>query len=104
LWITGELTMRLLLLAVTWVVCATGSAMAQPTNRNSIPCEIGNRANGFSYQPTPGEVYPREVMAGLWPSKRDQAPTNRTLAELDRSLLRSEGLSTQSVPVFTSHP
>jgi hypothetical protein len=96
--------MRVALSAMAWIVCMTGAAIARPTNGNSIPSEIGNRANGFDYQPTPCEVYPRELSAGLWPSKIRLAQEDRTLAELDRSLLRSEGLSTDSVPVFTSRP
>jgi hypothetical protein len=95
--------MRLSFLAVAWVVCMTGAATAQRVNGDSIPIEIGNHANGFNFQPTPDEVYPREVSAGLWPSKVRQAPTDQTLEDLDRSLLRSEGLSTENVPVFTSH-
>lgn len=93
--------MRLPVLAVAWVVCLTGAAMAQRADGNSIPSEIGNHANGFAYQPTPSEVYPREVAAGLLPSKEHQVPTDRTLEDLDRSLLRGEGLNTESVPVFT---
>jgi len=99
-WVTGEVLMRLPLLAMTWVVCVTGAAVAQPSNGNSIPCEIGNRANGFDYQPTPREIYPRERSAGVLPSKVSEVQTDRTLEELDRSLMLSEGLSTESVPVF----
>jgi hypothetical protein len=93
--------MRLPLTAVAWIFCMTGVAIAQPMNENSIPREIGNHANGLNYQPTPCEVYPREMSAGLWPSKVHQVLTDRTLEQLDRSLLHSEGLSIASVPVFT---
>lgn len=93
--------MRLPFLAVTWLVCVTGAAIAQPTDGDSIPREIGNHASGYNYQPTPGEVYPREVSAGLLPSQHRQVRTDRTLEELDRNLLRSEGLGTKSVPAFT---
>jgi hypothetical protein len=96
--------MRLTLLAVAWVVCMTGAATAQRVNGDSIPSEIGNHANGFDYQPTPREVYPRELSAGLRPSEARQAPTDQTLQDLDRRLLRSEGLSAKNVPAFTSHP
>ena len=88
--------MRLPILAVAWVVCMTAAAIAQRAGADSIPSEIGNRANGFNYQPTPRQVYPREVSAGLWPSKLRQAPTDQTLEEIDRSLLRSEGLSVEN--------
>ena len=93
--------MPLPLFAVAWFVCMAGVATAQPADGNSIPSKIGNRANGLNYQPTPSELYPREALAGVWPSKVRQAPTDRTLEKLDRTLLNNERLSMGSVPVFT---
>ena len=94
--------MRVAVLAVVSIVCATGPAMAQRADSSAVPRVIGNRANGFDYQPTPREVQPREMMAGILPHGADQAPVDRDLEELDRSLLRSEGLSIEGVPRFTS--
>jgi hypothetical protein len=62
---------------------------------------IGNRANGFSYQPTPGEVRPREMAAGVRPSDAKQADTDHTLETIDRNLLQDEGMSSKTVPAFT---
>ena len=92
---------RLPLLGVAWVVCVIGAAMAPGANAERIPCEIGNRANGLSYQPTPREVNLREASLGLRLSKEREASIDRTLGDLDRSLMRNEGLSTESVPRFT---
>ncbi len=60
----------------------------------------GNRANGFNYQPTPGEVDSREKASGVRPSATSQKSTDETLEQIDRDLLRQEGLSTQSVPAI----
>ncbi len=93
--------MRSALFAVVWVACTTAAAMAQSGTDAPVPRVIGNRANGFSYQPTPGEVRPREAAAGVRPSKGRQAETDRALETMDRTLLRDEGKSLQSVPDFT---
>jgi hypothetical protein len=93
---------RLALLGVVSVICVLGTGVIQSANAESFPCEIGNRANGFSYQPTPREVGPREASLGLLPSRAQQASTDRDLEQLDRSLMREEGLSTASIPNFTS--
>jgi hypothetical protein len=68
-----------------------------------VPYEIGNRANGFNYQPTPNEVVPREISAGVRPSKAQQASTDEALEHIDRSLLREEGLDPREAPAFTPH-
>lgn len=78
------------MIAAFWSV---GSAMAQ-----TPPAANGNRANGFSYQPTPGEVVPREKATGVQPPAAQQNQTNRDLERIDKNLMRDEGLSTKSVP------
>jgi hypothetical protein len=67
-------------------------------NGGSSPAVIGNRANHFSYQPTPGEVDGRERSMGVRPTDTQQQATDRRLEQLDRSLLRAEGSSTDTVP------
>ena len=89
--------MRIPLLAVLAALCSTTVAIAQ-----GPPATIGNRANGFSYQPRPGEVVPRERAAGVQPPAAQQKQTNRDLERTDRKLLRDEGLGTKSVPRITN--
>ena len=74
------------------------SAMAQNSNASGVPLEEGNRANGLNYQPTPQEVVPREKAAGILPPAAQQKGTDRTLEQMDKHLLREDGLSTKSVP------
>ena len=93
--------MRSAFFAVLWVIFLTAVAMAQSGTITAVPQMIGNRANGFSYQPTPGEVRPREMAAGVRPSKAKQEETDRALESMDRNLLRDEGMSSRSVPSFT---
>jgi hypothetical protein len=93
--------MRTPLLVTICLVCTTGGVMAQHQEHISVPHEIGNRANGFSYQPTPSEVVPREALSGARPSKAQLDATDWTLESIDRSLLRNEGLSERDVPAFT---
>ena len=95
--------MRSPFFTVAWIVCLTVAAMAQSRDDATVPRMIGNRANGFSYQPTPGEVRPREMAAGVRPSGAKQAETDRALEGMDQSLLRAEGMSSHSVPLFTPH-
>ncbi len=83
-------------------LCLSTPAVAQSTVNRSTPSEIGNRANGRDYQPTPGEVAPRERAAGVQPSANQEKATNQDLEKLDDSLLRQEGLSTKSVPKLTT--
>jgi hypothetical protein len=82
-------------LATPLALC--GGAWAQ-ANGNSVPSQIGNRANGFSYQPTPSQVGPEERAAGVAPNAQQQKQTNDELFRLDAQSLKNEGLSTQSVP------
>jgi hypothetical protein len=97
----GSVTTSMSFIATVWVVCMASAAMAQGADSWSVPREIGNCANHFCYQPTPGEVIPREVLAGMRPSRAQQDATGRTLEAIDRSLLREEGLSEKNLPVFT---
>jgi hypothetical protein len=95
-------TMRIVVLA-TCTLCAASPSIALPTQDASIPYEIGNRAHGFSYQPTQSEVRPREAAAGLRPSSVRKKATDQTLQQLDRDLLRHEGLQPRTVPSFGLH-
>jgi hypothetical protein len=97
------LTMRIIVLAMICVICDADPSIARPIQDASVPQEIGNRAHGFSYQPTPGEVRPREAAAGVRPSSVWQEATDRTLQQLDRDLLRDEGLPPRTVPSFGPH-
>lgn len=99
--------MRLIMFAVVIAVFpAAGflvdNAVAQPTAPNGVPRIIGNRANGFSYQPTPEEVLPRERAAGVRPSAAAEEKANRDLEAIDRDLLRDEGQGSRNIPNFTS--
>lgn len=62
------------------------------------PSRIGNRANGRDYQPTPSQVAPAERQAGVQPDTKVEQSENRDLEKIDRDALRSEGMSTKSVP------
>jgi hypothetical protein len=98
--------MRMALLVAVATFCLMGAAAtpstgAQNTGEDSIPRIIGNRANGFSYQPTPREVVSREKAAGVRPSTTSQQATDQELENIDRRSLLEEGLSTSSVPRFT---
>ncbi|HBK08980.1 MAG TPA: hypothetical protein DDZ81_24505 [Acetobacteraceae bacterium] len=83
------------------LICMSGSVGAQTADSTPAPHWINNHVNGFDYQPTPGAVIPLEVSAGVRPSRDRQEATDRVLEEIDRSLLRSEGLSEDRVPVFS---
>ena len=89
-----------LMVAATAALGLATAAIAQ----NSVPTEIGNRANGLSYQPTPSEVLPREKAAGLLQSPAQRDATSQELERMDKELLREEGLSTKSVPNLASPP
>jgi hypothetical protein len=94
--------MRKYVLAVIAILCLAGPAMAQGAGGGSVPTEIGNRANGLDYQPTPSEVIPREKAAGIEPSVARERAANEDLARIDKDLLLSEGISTESVPKLTN--
>ncbi len=93
--------MRTISMVAIAVLGLTGTAMAQNADENSIPRDIGNRANGKSYQPTPAEVHPSERAAGIRPSPVQERANDKELHHLDENLLRSEGLSTKGVPNMT---
>jgi len=94
-----RISIRLLICAV----CCIHPAIAGDSHGAAVPSEIGNRAHGFSYQPTPSEVRPREAAAGLRLNGARREAANHILRQLDRSLLRDEGLSPASAPEFGSH-
>lgn len=77
--------------------------MALAQTQPQPPREIGNRANGLSYQPTPGQVRPAERHAGVQPPQTREQTENRDLERIDRNALRSEGMSTKSVPDMAHH-
>jgi len=87
-----------LVLAALAAFFSATSVMAQ----GPAPAEIGNRANGFDYQPTPSEVVPRERAAGVQPPAAERERENWDLERMDKQLLKSEGLSTDSVPKLTN--
>jgi hypothetical protein len=93
--------MRLHLATLAATLSIITTAMAQTTGGNSPPPTSGNRANGLNYQPTPGEVVPRERSAGVQAPPAKQQETNQDLERMDKNLMRSEGLGTQSVPKMT---
>jgi hypothetical protein len=95
--------MRTHMFAVIAVFSFAGAAMAQSADGSSPPREIGNRANGYDYQPTPSEVRPREKAAGVVPPAAQQQAEDRELARIDKHLLQSEGLSTKGVPNLTNN-
>ena len=89
---------------VSCLVCLTATAAtAQITTTQTIPRQIGNRANGFSYQPTPNHVIPSEKAAGILPSDAQQRSTDATLSQLDHKLLAQEHLNPNQAPDFTAH-
>lgn len=90
--------MRLHYSVVAVAFLLTTAAIAQNAGAPSVPLEEGNRANGFDYQPTPSEVAPREKAADILPPAAQQKATDRTLEQMDKNLLRDEGLNTKSVP------
>jgi hypothetical protein len=92
---------RIALLIAVATFCLMGTVIAQTTDEVSIPRRIGNRANGFSYQPTPREVVSKEKAAGVRPSTASQQATDQELVDIDRRLLLEEGLGTSSVPRLT---
>ncbi len=96
--------MRAVFIALV-AVGLSGGAFGQTTGTDAaVPRAIGNRANGYSYQPRPSEVDPREVTAGIRPSAAARKATDHVLADLDTELLRDEGKSVSSVPRFDRLP
>jgi hypothetical protein len=79
--------MRLHVASMLAAVSLATASVAQ-TQDNNIPREIGNRANGFSYQPTPSEVIPREKQAGIRPSAAQQKAADAEVDRLYNDLMR----------------
>jgi hypothetical protein len=98
--LSQEIAMRRYIFTVIAVFSLASGALAQGAGggSGSPPREIGNRANGYDYQPTPSELAPREKAAGIVPPAAQQRAENQELDRIDRELLQSEGLSTKSVP------
>jgi hypothetical protein len=94
--------MRTYLLAAIAILALSSPVLAHGTDNGPIPRHIANIANGFDYQPTPSEVAPREREAGIEPSADQQRAIDQELGNMDADLLRSEGLSTRSVPNMTN--
>jgi hypothetical protein len=92
---------RIVLLITVATFSPIDTVAAQTTSDVSIPRRIGNRANGFSYQPTPHEVVSKEKAAGVRPSTASQQATNQELGDIDRRLLLEEGPSASSAPRLT---
>jgi hypothetical protein len=91
--------MRVFVSTMIAVLSFAGAAMAQGGGGGgSPPREIGNRANGYDYQPTPSELVPREKAAGIVQPPAQRRAENQELDSIDKQLLQSEGLSTKSVP------
>jgi hypothetical protein len=101
----GEVAMKTgsWILASCLVCLTVTAAAAQSTATQTIPRQIGNRANGFSYQPTPEQVVPSEKAAGILPSDARQRSTDTTLSQLDHRLLAQEHLNPDQAPDFTAH-
>ena len=82
--------MRRHIITVIAVFSFASGALAQ--GGASPPKEIGNRANGNDYQPTPSELAPREKAAGIVPPPSQQRAENqRILDSIDKQLLQSGG-------------
>ncbi len=94
--------MRMLYFAAACVICMSTGWLERSADAADLPREIGNRANGFNYQPTPQEVVPRESAAGVRPSDAHQIAVDHQLEQLDRELLHDEGLPINSAPVFSA--
>jgi hypothetical protein len=78
------------LTALLGLACTPITAKAQPYT--------GNHANGNVYQPTPTQVLPLERRDGVAATPSQATENGRTLETIDRDLLRSDGVSTSSVP------
>ena len=90
--------MRAYLFAIIALLGLATAAAAETAGGGSVPAQIGNRANGRDYQPTPQEVAPREKAAGIQPPASQERANSQDLDRIDRNLLQSEGLGTKSVP------
>jgi len=87
--------MRIVSLAAMTLLLGAGPTFAQPA---APPAEIGNRANGFDYQPTQGAVQAREKAAGITPDQQQQQQEDQTLLQLDHKLLGNQLLPPGTPP------
>lgn len=62
------------------------------------PSRIGNRANGFDYQPSQGAVTEQENNAGIAPSPTQQRRTTDELEQLNQKLQTEENNDPQVHP------
>ena len=85
--LTGSLHVHRIILAVA-LLASIGGTVA-PSASRAQP-SFGNRANGFDYQPTPGEVRPLERRDGVAPTPSQAAATRRTVRRLNHELLGPE--------------
>ena len=90
--------MRLHVASVLAAAQVATVALAVAQSPDKIPREIGNRANGFSYQPTPNEVGPREEKAGIRPSETQQKATDADLDRMYNDLMRDYRLDQSKAP------
>jgi len=93
--------MRTPAFALTLLLMTCGAALAQT---NPPPAANGNRANGFSYQPTPNAVLPREKAAGVAPSPAREQQNGQFLQEEDRKLLKQYGHDPNNTPPNLATP
>jgi hypothetical protein len=98
MWMRMVAAAPLLLLAVPALAQNAGTPANNTPKTPSVPAQIGNRANGLSYQPTRNEVLPRERKAGVALSGQQEHATDQELWKLDRQSLQREGQSAKSVP------
>ncbi len=73
----------------------TTAAAAQTTP--PPPPEIGNRANGLNYEPTPRQVIPKERQAGVLPPPAQRKANEAELNHIYRNLMHN-GQPNQSAP------
>jgi hypothetical protein len=84
------LNITAVVIALLGLACTPITAKAQPYT--------GNHENGNVYQPTPTQVLPLERREGVAATQSQATESGRTLETIDRDLLRSDGVSTSSVP------
>ena len=84
---------------IAFVVVLAALTVLQPSLAGAQGAAIGS-GGADENQPRPGIVVPRERRDGVAAPPGQAAANGRTLDQLDKSLLRSEGASTASVPKF----
>jgi hypothetical protein len=91
---TGTGTVRAALI-LAFSLTGLSVSMAQPRN--------GNVQNGLNYQPTQGEVGERERAAGVAPSTERERALDAEMEEINRQLLRNEGVMPNNTPQGATH-